>query len=265
MPAAKTLLTGPFGADVRGHLLRDRGSSTAPGLWLVPTPLAKAQVLGGAGRRRRPARGRLGSGAGRTSGGRSVRVATTDRAGSPRPARGRRWGSRSTGPATSGVLSATAAVATSPGFRRRVRERIARLVAAGPLPRPRPARNRADGRRRVGDLRPVPRRAQDAGRRGRRGVRQLGREVVGQGQRRRASKTLGVVTVLNPDGDTPAVRRALEFFEANADEVRVVLGYDPDPSLADAFSAVAPLRAGVDRAGVRGIGASPPTSGGPRP
>lgn len=57
-----------------------------------------------------------------------------------------------------------------------------------------------------------------------------------------ALKTLGTVTLLDPEDDPPCVRRALRFFEARAKAVRVVLGYDPDPALADAFAAVAPLR-----------------------
>ncbi|MCA1684607.1 MAG: PD-(D/E)XK nuclease family protein, partial [Planctomycetia bacterium] len=55
-------------------------------------------------------------------------------------------------------------------------------------------------------------------------------------------KKPGTVTVLEPDDDSAAVRRAFGFFEARAKGVRVVLGYDPDPGLAEVFSAVAPFR-----------------------
>ena len=85
-----------------------------------------------------------------------------------------------------GRLNATAAVADWPGFRRRVRDRIAGWTRADLFPDRRPARNRPDGRRRVGHLRPLPRRPPRARRRGRRGVRELGREVAGVVDARRA-------------------------------------------------------------------------------
>ena len=57
-----------------------------------------------------------------------------------------------------------------------------------------------------------------------------------------AFRTLGTVTVLDLEDEPPSIHRAFACFEANAREVRVTLGYDPDPALSEVYAAVAPLR-----------------------
>lgn len=70
-----------------------------------------------------------------------------------------------------------------------------------------------------------------------------------------ALRDLGTVHLVNLDDDAPAVGVALDHFEAHAREVRVTLGYDPTPELVEAFQAVAPLRARLLARGYQETGA----------
>lgn len=63
------------------------------------------------------------------------------------------------------------------------------------------------------------------------------------GKRSSPTRRFGTVTVLDLEDDPPSVRRALAAFEASAKSVRVTLAHDPDPALAEAFTAAAPIRA----------------------
>ena len=58
-----------------------------------------------------------------------------------------------------------------------------------------------------------------------------------------ALRRFDTVTVLDLEDDPPSVSRALSAFEARASLVRIVLAYDPDPALAEAFASAATIRA----------------------
>jgi RecB family exonuclease len=64
-----------------------------------------------------------------------------------------------------------------------------------------------------------------------------------------ALRTLGAVTVFDLEDPSLAIRMALKYFETNAEAVCITLAFDPDPSLAEAFSAVAALRERLIRRG----------------
>ena len=240
MPAWKTLLTGPYGAEVREPLLREERSEPS-GLWLVPTPLARAQVLEALGRvseRGRTARVWCWADLWR-----AVRDGRDDG-----PARLSDAGSRAVLALAIGrarearELNATAAVAHWPGFRRRVRDRIAlwtRRELSPDRDPPETGPTVADEWAIFGHYRAILRtlEAEDA-----EGFANWAARVLEKSPPP-GLKRLGTVTILDPaDDDAPAVRRAFGFFEAKAKGVRVVLGYDPDPALSEVFSAVAPFR-----------------------
>ena len=137
-------------------------------------------------------------------------------------------------------LNATAAVAAWPGFRRRLRERVSGWTRLDLFPDREPPETGPtipDEWAIFGHYRAVLRslEAEDADGFANWAARALEKRAP-------SLKKLGTVTILDPDDDAPAVRRALEFFEAKAKAVRVVLGYDPDPALAEVYSAVAPWR-----------------------
>jgi len=239
MPGLKTLLTGPYGADVREALSRE-GRSGPSGLWLVPSSLARVQLLGALGGASNASRGERvwcwsdlwrsvresrDGGPGRLSEAAS-RAALTVALGRARDAR---------------QLNATAAVANWPGFRRRVRERIAGWTRRELTPDGEPPETGstvADEWAIFGHYRAVLRalEAEDA-----EGFANWAAGAL-ETSAPPALKRLGLVTVLEPGDDSAAVRRAMGYFESKAKGVRVVLGYDPDPALAEVFSAVAPLR-----------------------
>src|SRR5437868_12525455 len=56
MPGARKLWTGPYGSALRERVLDEWGSDPS-GLWIVPSPLARDQVLRALGLRHRVARG----------------------------------------------------------------------------------------------------------------------------------------------------------------------------------------------------------------
>jgi hypothetical protein len=141
-----------------------------------------------------------------------------------------------------GQLTATADLADRPGFRRRVRDRVAgwtRLeLSPDREPPPGAGPTAVDEWAIYGQYRAIlsALRAEDA-----EGFARWASKAL-SGSPPPALRKLGTVTVVDPDDDPPAVRRALEFFEAKADAVRVTLAYDPEPMLAEVYSAVGPIR-----------------------
>lgn len=239
MPAAKRLLTGPFGAGARERLLAEaRGPGS--GVWIVPGPLARAQVRAALGRSRAAGRGTLvwswadlwqavrdeiDDGPSRLSDP-AVRAALSLAIAQAREA---------------GELKTTAAVADWPGFRRRALERIfawtRREVSLDddvPVGEPNAADLWAIFRRYRAVLEAL--RAED-----RVGLAVWASQVL-RDSPPPVFRKLGQVTILDHDDDAPATRRAIEVFEKRAKSVRITLGFDPDPALADAFAAVAPIR-----------------------
>ena len=127
MPGERRLWTGPYGRRSRSGRWPTR-STDPSSLWLVPSPLARDQVRRELALRSRPAAGRSarGSGAGPTSGGRSV-TRSTDGPGLALRRRGRR-GLRRGDPAGAARGRARRRSPRSidwPGYRRRLRERFA--------------------------------------------------------------------------------------------------------------------------------------------
>lgn len=238
MPAAKAVITGPFGAAVRDRLLDEKAAPA--GLWLVPSPLAASQVREKLGRKLQAGRSPRvwcwedfwrAVRDGRDDG--PVRLSATAARAALALAIGRAR--------DAAELTATAGVADWPGFRRRVRDRIAGWTRMEVDPGGEPTDagpTVADEWAIFGHYRAV-----------------LGEldAVDSEGFARWASSVLlespppelrspGVVTILDLDEESPPVHRALKFFEAKAKKVRVSLGFDPDPMLAETYSAVAKLR-----------------------
>ena len=140
-----------------------------------------------------------------------------------------------------GALGVSAGVADWPGFRSRLRGRIAGWTRSGL----RPDRSPPD---------PGPSARDDWAVFGR--YRSLLRAIEAEDEEGfalwaastlrdsppPALRKLGIVTVLDLEADSPAVDLALKFFEARAKEVRVTLSYGGDPALAEPDSAFAPVR-----------------------
>ena len=237
MPGIRRIWTGPHGTAPSKRALED-ATSDPLGLWIAPTPPARDQVVRAWGYGLRlPAIS--GPGAGRTSGPRS---------GTPRP--GGRRGSR-TRPRTAlgeaiarapadGALREVAEVVDRPGFRRRLRARIAAwtraerpIEATAARPRARPAGSGRSSSATAAILQRL-----DA--------------VDAEGLAVWASKALvttppatfrklGAVTFLEPSLESPAAWRVLEHAHRRARSVRVALAHDPDPALAEAFAEAAAI------------------------
>lgn len=240
MPGARTLLTGPYGAAVRDRLLgASRGEP--PGLWLVPSPLARVQVQTALGRDVRAGRAPLvwcwddlwrAVGEARDDG--PARLSPVGARAALELAVGRA--------ADAGALASTAGMTGWPGFLRRLRNRVGgwRRLELSPDRPPRDDGPTAGDEWAIyGHYRAVLREldAEDA-----EGFASWASTVLAQSPPPPLRKP-GVVTVLDLEDESPAVRRALGYFEAKARAVRLGLAYDGEPALADAFSAVAPLRA----------------------
>ncbi len=141
----------------------------------------------------------------------------------------------------SGILNATAAVAAWPGFRRRLRLRIVgwtRLDLSPDREPPETGPTIADEWAIYGHYRAILHelRAEDAD-----GFA-LWAAFHLEANPPDLFQKLGTITIVDPDEDGPAARRVLAYFEDHAKVVRVILGRDADPALADVDLAVAPLR-----------------------
>ena len=150
----RRLWTGPPAAAIREHLLAELGSGPA-GLWIVPTPLARDQLvrLLAISAARRPAGSCIGSSAGTTSGGWCVPAWRTARRWLSEPACRALFREAIDRAREAGEIEAIEASVRWPGYRRQAPRRIDEWTIAE-----RPARGRTiPGRRRPGRGRRVGR------------------------------------------------------------------------------------------------------------
>jgi RecB family exonuclease len=248
MSGAKELLTGPHGAAVRDRLL-DAAKVSATDLWLVPSSLARSQVLLALARSQGTGRAprvwcwddlwravgeAIDDGPARLSEASALAALglAIDRA------------------EAAGELRVTAGVVHRPGFRRRLRDRMAAWTRRECDPGAEPP---------AGDAGPEAADEWAVYRHYRATLRGLDAEDA-EGFALWASKALdasppaslrrlGTVTILDLPDDGPAVRRALAFFESRARSVRITLAYDPEPALADVYAPTAELRGRLIRSG----------------
>ena len=239
MPGIRRIWTGPHGSAPSERALED-ATSDPLGLWIAPTPLARDQVVRALGLRLKVARdlrawcwedlwtavrdassrgpARLSDAAARAALGEAIAQARRD-----------------------GALREVAEVVDWPGFRRRLRARIAAWTRAE-----RPIEATAPG--------PEPvRRAQWAIFVRYRAILQRLDAEDAEGLAVWASKALvttppatfrklGAVTFLDPSLESPAAWRVLEHAHRRARSVRVALAHDPDPALAEVFAEAAAIR-----------------------
>jgi ATP-dependent helicase/nuclease subunit B len=157
-----------------------------------------------------------------------------------------------------GSTATTPSVAGWPGFRRRLRDRIAgwRRLELSPDRDPPGAGPTIDFEWAVfGHYRAVLKEldAEDA-----EGLATWASGVLARSTPA-AFRTLRTVTVLDLEDEPPCIHRALACFESKAKEVRVTLGYDPDPALSEVYAAIAPLRQALLDRGFAETASSPNT------
>ena len=241
MPGVRRLWTGPYGSALRDRVLPETLSEPS-GAWIVASPLARDQV-------RRQLGLRLESGVGREL---TVwcwpdlwRAIGDESRGGPA------WLSEAAARAAlgeaiarargEGLLQSFAELLEWPGFRRRLRSRIAAWTRAErPIDAPPPADD------------PMQAAQWAIFVRYRAVLRTLDAEDT-EGFAAWASRTLqsapgprlkrlGEWTFLDLEDDTRAVWRVLEHAHARAESVQVTLAYEPDEALNEVYCPLAPLR-----------------------
>ncbi len=240
MPGPRTLLTGPPGSDLRARAI-DRTPVDPATLWLVPSPLARDQVI------------RLLAGRAKGKRTASPRVWTWDDAWRAAAGEIPEPPARLAPPALRAVLSEAiersrsagglAALANSVGFAGYRRQLLGRFAAWTRQER-HPARPSPDGRvigleewDLFGRYRAVldEIRAEDPA-----GWVVLASRAVGQAQ---GFRKFGAVVVLDPVEPSRAMFRLMDHVESRAKSVLVTLPFAPDPALAELYASVGPTRA----------------------
>jgi RecB family exonuclease len=247
MPASKRLLTGPHSSALRDRLIDEPVTRGSSALWLVPTPLARRQVVEAIARRdasgatRGPrvwCWGDLWRAIGDETDGGPVRL-------SPVGARAA-LGLALDRAREEGRLRASAEVAAWPGFRRRLRDKFAAWTRRERSPDDPPETEdpvAAEEWAVFGHYREVLRSldAVDVN-----GFAVWASRVLVE-ERPESLRKLACAVMLDVEGLSPAEERAWRFFEKTARSVRVATGYDPDPNLVEVYEAAASQHAALVR------------------